>query len=104
MDNEPVKRKIDLEVEVTPNNIGVNPYHKWVHLAKTIDAWRIFPRVFVGVYIYLLYAVVMWFMTLDEPNIEQAGLVSVVVGAMAAVIGIYAGTSGQSKKFKGEEE
>ena len=85
MDNEPVKRKIDLEVEVTPNNIGVNPYHKWVHLAKTIDAWRIFPRVFVGVYIYLLYAVVMWFMTLDEPNIEQAGLVSVVVGAMAAV-------------------
>ena len=103
MDNEPVKRKIDLEVEVTPNNIGVNPYHKWVHLAKTIDAWRIFPRVFVGVYIYLLYAVVMWFMTLDEPNIEQAGLVSGVVGAMAAVFGIYAGTSGQSKKFKGEE-
>ena len=104
MDNEPVKRKRDLEGEGTPNNIGVNPYHKWVHLAKTIDAWRIFPRVFVGVYIYLLYAVVMWFMTLDEPNIEQAGLVAGVVSAMAAVFGIYAGTSGQSKKFKGEEE
>ena len=27
----------------------VNPYQKWIHLAKTIDAWRIFPRVFVGV-------------------------------------------------------
>ena len=80
----------------------VNPFQKWIHLAKTIDAWRIFPRVFVGVYIYLLYAVVMWFMTIDEPNLEQAGLVSVVVGAMAAVFGIYAGTSGQSKKFKGE--
>ena len=104
MDNETIKRKIDLEVEVTPNNIGVNPYQKWVHLAKTIDAWRIFPRVFVGVYIYLLYEVVIWFMTLEEPNMEQAGLVSIVVGAMAAVCGIYAGTSGQSKKFKGEEE
>ena len=103
MDNETIKRKIDLEVEVTPNNIGVNPYQKWVHLAKTIDAWRIFPRVFVGVYIYLLYEVVIWFMTLDEPNLEQAGLVSVVVGAMAAVFGIYAGTS-QTKNFKGEEE
>ena len=80
----------------------VNPYQKWIHLAKTIDAWRIFPRVFVGVYIYLLYAVVIWFMTIAEPNLEQAGLVSVVVGAMAAVFGIYAGTSGQSKKFKGE--
>ena len=104
MDNETIKRKIDLEVEVTPNNIGVNPYQKWVHLAKTIDAWRIFPRVFVGVYIYLLYEVVIWFMTLEEPNMEQAGLVSIVVGAMAAVFGIYAGTSGQSKKVKGEEE
>ena len=80
----------------------VNPYQKWIHLAKTIDAWRIFPRVFVGVYIYLLYAVVIWFMTIAEPNLEQAGLVSVVVGAMAAVFGIYAGTSGPSKKFKGE--
>jgi hypothetical protein len=42
-------------------------------------------------------------MTLEEPNLEQSALVSIVVGAMAAVFGIYAGTSGQSKKFKGEE-
>jgi len=102
--NETIKKKIDLELEITPNNLGVNPYHKWIHLAKTVDAWRIFPRIFVSVYIVLLYDVVTWFMTLEEPNLEQAGLVSVVVGAMAAVFGIYAGTSGQSKKFKGEEE
>ena len=103
IDNEPIKKKIDLEVEVTPTNIGVNPYHKWIHLAKTVDAWRIFPRVFVAVYIYLLYEVVIWFMTLEAPNLEQAGLVSIIVGAMAAVFGIYAGTSGQSKKFKGDD-
>ena len=90
-------------MEVTPTNIGVNPYHKWIHLAKTVDAWRIFPRVFVAVYIYLLYEVVIWFMTLEAPNLEQAGLVSIIVGAMAAVFGIYAGTSVQSKKFKGED-
>lgn len=99
----PIKKRVDLELEVTTNNIGANPYHKWVHLAKTVDAWRIFPRAFVSVYIYLLYEVVTWFMTLDTPNLEQAGLVSVVVGAMAAVFGIYAGTS-QSKNFKGEEK
>jgi len=81
----------------------VNPYQKWIHLARTIDAWRIFPRVFVAVYIYLVYEVVLWFMTLGEPNLEQAGLVSIIVGAMGAVFGIYAGTSGQSKKFKGED-
>jgi len=99
-----IKRKVDLELDIRPNNLGINPYHRWIHLARTIDAWRIFPRVFVGVYIYLLYEVVIWFMTLEEPNLEQAGLVSIVVGAMAAVFGIYAGTSGQSKKFKGEED
>jgi hypothetical protein len=103
MTEEAIKKKIELEVEVTPNNVGANPYHKWIHLAKTVDAWRIFPRIFVSVYIVLLYEVVTWFMTLNEPNMEQAGLVSIVVGAMAAVFGIYAGTSGQSKKFKGED-
>ena len=101
---ETVKKKVELELEISPNNIGVNPYHRWIHLARTVDAWRIFPRIFVSVYIVLLYDVVTWFMTLEEPNLEQAGLVSITVGAMAAVFGIYAGTSGQSKKFKGEEE
>ena len=101
---ESVKKKVDLELEITPNNLGVNPFHRWIHLARAGDAWRIFPRLFVSVYIYLLYEVVIWFMTLEVPNLEQAGLVSIVVGAMAAVFGIYAGTSGQSKKFKGEED
>jgi hypothetical protein len=98
---ETIKKKVELDLEVTPNNIGINPFQKWVHLAKTVDAWRIFPRVFVSVYIVLLYDVVTWFMTLKAPNLEQAGLVSVVVGAMAAVFGIYAGTNKQSKAFKG---
>jgi hypothetical protein len=101
--DEPIKKRVDLELEVTTNNIGANPYHKWIHLAKTVDAWRIFPRVFVSVYIVLLYDVVTWFMTIPEPNLEQSALVSIVVGAMAAVFGIYAGTS-QTKNFKGDEE
>ncbi len=101
---ETVKKKVDLELEITPNNLGVNPFHRWIHLARAIDAWRIFPRLFVSVYIYLLYEVVIWFMTLEEPNLEQAGLVSIIVGAMAAVFGIYAGSSGQSKSFKGGED
>ena len=103
-EESPIEKKGDLELEITPNNLGVNPFHRWIHLARTVDAWRIFPRIFVSVYIVLLYDVVTWFMTLEEPNLEQSALVSIVVGARAAVFGIYAGTSGQSKKFKGEEE
>jgi len=98
-----IKKRLELDIDVTPKNDGINPYEKWVHLAKTVDAWRIFPRIFVSVYIILLYKVVIWFMELPEPNLEQSALVSIVVGAMAAVFGIYAGTSGQSKKFKGED-
>ena len=98
-----IKKKLELDIEVTPTSLSSNPYMKWIHIAKTIDAYRIFPRAFVSVYIVLLYKVVTWFMTLEEPNLEQAGLVSIIVGAMAAVFGIYAGTSGQSKKFKGED-
>ena len=99
------KKKVQIELEVDTNavNSSSNPFYKWIHLAKTVDAWRIFPRAFVTVYIVLLYKVVTWFMTIPEPNLEQAGLVSVVTSAMAAVFGIYAGTSGQSKKFKGED-
>ena len=99
----PIKKKLELDIDVTSHDDNNNPYLKWIHLAKTIDAWRIFPRIFVTVYIVLLYKVVIWFMDIPEPNLEQAGLVSIIVGAMAAVFGIYAGTSGQSKKFKGED-
>ena len=34
---------------------NVNPHQKWIHLARAVDAWRIFPRVFLSVYIFLLY-------------------------------------------------
>ena len=83
---------------------NVNPHQKWIHLAQAVDAWRIFPRAFLTVYIILLYTTVMWFMDLEAPNFEQSGLISVVVGAGAAWFGLYAGTSGASKSFKGEDK
>ena len=81
---------------------NVNPHQKWIHLAQAVDSWRIFPRMFLTVYIILLYTTVMWFMDLPEPSFEQSGLISIVVGAGAAWFGLYAGTSGSSKSFKGE--
>jgi len=95
-----LKDKIrDLEDDTTKN-----PHQKWIFLASAIDSWRIFPRIFVMVYIYLMYESVMWFMLLPEPNIEQSALVSVVVGAMGVVFGVYSGKTGQSKGFKGEDK
>ena len=83
---------------------NVNPHQKWIHLARAVDSWRIFPRVFLSVYIFLLYYSTMWFMALDEPSLEQSGLISIIVGAGAAWFGLYAGTSNSSKSFKGEDK
>tara|TARA_R100000734_G_C3317030_1_gene109844 strand:+ start:897 stop:1277 length:381 start_codon:yes stop_codon:yes gene_type:complete len=83
---------------------NVNPHQKWIHLAQAVDSWRIFPRVFLSVYIFLLYYSTMWFMALEEPSLEQSGLISIIVGAGAAWFGLYAGTSGASKSFKGEDK
>jgi len=81
-----------------------NPHQRWIFLAQAIDSWRIFPRAFLSVYMYLLYYTTFWFMELAAPSFEQSGLISIVVGAGAAWFGLYAGTSGSSKSFKGEEK
>jgi hypothetical protein len=82
-------KTVQLNLELDAN---VNSTNKWqwaIDAAKAFDAWRPFPRAFIAMYIYLLYSVVNWFMSLDEPNMQQAGLVSVVVGAGAAWFGLY---------------
>ena len=85
-----LKQKImEMENEREPDN----PWQKWIWLSNMIDAWRIFPRAFLSVYIFLLYYCTMWFMDLQDPTFEQSGLISIVVGAGAAWFGLYAGTS-----------
>jgi len=86
------KISVDLEVDTSIKDLGVNPYAKLIHMARAVDAWRIFPRLFLTVYIFLLYKVTIWFMNLPTPTLEQSGLVSIVVGAGAAWFGLYSGT------------
>jgi len=81
------------QVRTLEDATNVNPHQKWIHLAQAVDSWRIFPRVFLSVYIFLLYYCTMWFMDLQDPTLEQSGLISIVVGAGAAWFGLYAGTA-----------
>ena len=87
------KVKLELEVDTSVKDMGPNPYAKLIHMARAVDAWRIFPRLFLTVYIVLLYKCVIWYMDLPEPSMEQSGLISIVVGAGAAWFGLYTGTS-----------
>ena len=92
-------KKVNLELEIDTSTVdsSKNKYQGLIDLAKAVDSWRIFPRIFISTYIFLLYKVTIWFMNLEAPTFEQSGLVSIVVGAGAAWFGLYAGTS-KSKK------
>ena len=83
------KVKLDLEVDTSVKDLGPNPFAKIKNMAKAVDAWRIFPRIFITTYIILLYKCVIWFMALENPTLEQSGLISIVVGAGAAWFGLY---------------
>ena len=78
-----------------------NPYQKLIFIAQAVDSWRIIPRAFLSIYMYLLYYVTFWFMGLEDPTMQQSGLISVVVGAGAAWFGLY---TNSSKKPGGEKK
>ena len=93
-------KKVNRELEVDTNVVdsSKNKYQSWIDMARAVDVWRIFPRVFITTYIYLLYKVVIWYMELPAPTMEQSGLISIVVGAGAAWFGLYTGSSKKSSK------
>jgi hypothetical protein len=93
------KKKVNIELEVDTNltNSGKNKYQSWIDMARAVDSWRIFPRLFITTYIFLLYKVVIWYMDIPAPTMEQSGLVSIVVGAGAAWFGLYTGSRAKSK-------
>jgi hypothetical protein len=84
--------KFDSKNAESNESLKKNPYAKSIYLARAVDAWRPFPRLFITIYIYLLYSVIEWYTALPDPSMEQSGLISVVVGAGAAWFGLYVGS------------
>ena len=100
MSDLPESKKVNIELEIDTKTVdsSKNPYQSWIHMARAVDAWRIFPRLFLSVYVFLLYYSTMWFMGLENPSLEQSGLISIIVGAGAAWFGLYAGTAKDKSK------
>ena len=92
------KLKLDLEIDASAKDLGSNPYVKWIHLARTLDAWRPFPRMFIVLYLYMIYRVIEWYIALPDPSMEQSALISVVVGAGAGWFGLYVGSGSKPPK------
>lgn len=77
-------------------------YDHLLHISNVIDEYRIFPRIFISVYLYLLYESSVWYMSLIEPTTTQTGYISTIVGAGAAWFGLYTATRGDGNRKKPE--
>ena len=47
-ESETKKVNIELEVDTNVVDSSKNQYQSWIDMARAIDAWRIFPRVFIS--------------------------------------------------------
>ena len=56
-----------------------------------LNAWRVIPRLIMLAMLIMTYRVVEWFMSLPDPNPEQAALVSVMTGALTGAFGLFLG-------------
>lgn len=62
---------------------------------RHIDKLRLVPRLLVGGYAWLMVNISNWFMSLPDPTGSQSAFVSVMVGASAAVFGLYVNSGGK---------
>ena len=64
----------------------------WMDAAEVLDAWRVFPRSFMVVYIYILWDVHTWYKAyvLAHPSLGFPDVyVNVVWGAVGVMTGFY---------------
>jgi hypothetical protein len=59
---------------------------------EELDRWRVVPRLLMLAMLVMTYRVVEWFMEIPAPTLEQAGLVSVMTGALTGAFGLFLGS------------
>ena len=57
--------------------------------AEVVSAYRVFPRLFSVFYLYCNYQVIVWFMALPAPSMEQAGFAGTFAATAAAWFKFY---------------
>ena len=62
---------------------------RYIMVMTVLDEWKVWPRGMMVVFTLMSWRVVEWFMNLPDPSMQQAGLVSVVMGAATGAFGIW---------------
>lgn len=63
---------------------------------ETFLKWKILPRFMMLIMTLMSWRVVEWFMSLEDPSNAQAGLVSVVTGAMTGAFAVWMNHEGKT--------
>tara|TARA_Y100001963_G_C6593806_1_gene359237 strand:+ start:466 stop:660 length:195 start_codon:yes stop_codon:yes gene_type:complete len=58
---------------------------------EELNAWRIVPRLLMLAMVVMTYRTIDWFMSLADPNPEQAALVSIMTGSLTGAFGLFLG-------------
>jgi hypothetical protein len=61
----------------------------FLDIAETMDAWRVFPRLFLCIFYIVLVDVHYWYLALETRGTYELGYVTAVWGAVAAVTKFY---------------
>ena len=64
---------------------------RFLDAAEVVDAWRIFPRLFNGVLLWLLVDMHLWYRNLDDAPFPQFYVIA-VWGAITAINKFYVDT------------
>ena len=70
---------------------------KFKDAAEIVNDFRVWPRLLISMYGYLVYEVTLWYMTLPDPSAPQSSFLALIWGASAAWFGLYV-KSGNNEK------
>lgn len=59
-------------------------------IAEIIDTWRIVPRIIIFYYCIFTWRVFEWIRELENPSVEQTGVMYAVIGALPMIFNFYA--------------
>lgn len=60
-----------------------------LYIAEIIDAYRVVPRIILGLYAFFVWYVVNWYLPIPNPTTGQTALVTTIAGSIPVVVGLY---------------
>lgn len=65
---------------------------------ERIAQWKLLPRFMMLIMTLMSWRCAEWFMNLEDPTMQQSAFVSVIMGVMTGIFGIWMGQESKGKK------